>query len=144
MKVYLDSNVLVAACVGDHPHFAQAAGLMAAIREGHHAAWIGTHGLAETYSVLTRLPLSPPIFPSEAWRMLLENILSICEVVALSSKDYRKTLEHCAQSGVSGGRVYDMLHLQAAKKEDCERLYTFNLRHFRELASDWSGEIVQP
>lgn len=144
MKIYLDSNVLIASCVADHPHFAQAAALVTAIREHQHTAWISTHGLAETYSVLTRLPLSPPIFPGEAWRMLIENILSICEVIALTTKDYRKVLEQCAQTGISGGRVYDVLHLQAAHKEGCERLYTFNVRHFRELVSDWTGEIAQP
>jgi hypothetical protein len=38
-------------------------------------AHISSHGLAEFYAVLTRTPFTPPIYPSEAWQLLTENIL---------------------------------------------------------------------
>jgi predicted nucleic acid-binding protein len=36
--------------------------------------------------------------------------------------------------GVTGSRVYDVIHIRAAQKVGCTRLYTFSVRHFRELA----------
>jgi predicted nucleic acid-binding protein len=45
-------------------------------------------------------------------------------------------VDECATSGWTGGAIYDALHIRAAKKARCERLYTFNVRHFRAMAGD--------
>ena len=66
MRVYFDTSVLVAAVVESHPSNVQAA---AAIRSAHAKeiqAFTSTHGLSEMYSVLTRLPLRPAIYPADA------------------------------------------------------------------------------
>ncbi len=35
--------------------------------------------------------------------------------------------------GLTGGIIYDALHLEAARKAGCARIYTYNLAHFRAL-----------
>jgi predicted nucleic acid-binding protein len=70
MKVYCDTSVLVAACVMGDPHHAQSIELLKQIRGGKLDAVITAHGTAEFYAALTRAPLTPPVHPSEAWRML--------------------------------------------------------------------------
>lgn len=93
-------------------------------------------GLAEFYSVLTRAPFRPRVHPAEAGRFLENNLLPHLELVALSAEDYRDVLNACAAAGLIGGEVFDGLHLRAARKASCDRIYTFNVRDFRALASD--------
>ena len=47
-------------------------------------------------------------------------------------------------SGCAGGRVYDAPHLAAARKANCEQIYTFNLRQFCELAPELADRIRTP
>jgi predicted nucleic acid-binding protein len=144
VKTYFDTTVLVAASVADHPHHAQA---LAALRAAHgkkKEAHTSGHGLAEYYAVLTRTPFTPPIYPSEAWQLLAENILPCFEIVTLSAKEYKETIRSCAQRGWSGGRVYDALHVRCAQKAACARIYTLNVRHFQQLAPEFADCISTP
>ena len=97
--------------------------------------YISTHGLAEFFSVVTRAPLQPPIYPSEAWQLLITNILPNFKLIALDANLYREVLQNAAAKGWAGGLIYDALHLAAADSVVCQRIYTFNLRHFQILAS---------
>lgn len=144
MTIYLDTNVLVAAVLGNHPHYSAAQAVLRQVHDRKAQGWISAHGAAEFYAVLTRLPLTPPVYPSEAWRILDREILPHFKLASLSAQEYRNTLRLCAASGWPGGRVYDALHIAAARKARCERIYTFNLRHFRELAGDLAGRICTP
>lgn len=144
MKSYFDTSVLVAAALENHPHHVPAAALLAKVRGGELAGWTSAHGLAELYAVLTRVPLSPPVYPSEAWQIIEHDIHPYFEVASLSGKEYLKIIENCAAAGWIGGRVYDALHVAAARKADCDRIYTFNLRHFRELAPELGDRIRTP
>jgi predicted nucleic acid-binding protein len=38
-----------------------------------------------------------------------------------------------AKRGLASGIVYDALHVMAARKASCSRIYTQNLDHFRPL-----------
>jgi predicted nucleic acid-binding protein len=66
MRVYCDTSVLVAASISDHPHNSQAIALLKEVRAAKLEGVISAHGTAEFYAVLTRTPLSPPIYPSGA------------------------------------------------------------------------------
>jgi len=110
VKVYVDTNILVAASVQEHQHHAQAFELVRKIKEGALQGYIITHGLAEFYSVLTRAPFSPRVHPAEAGRFLEDNILPHFELVALSPHDYKAVLSICAKAGLVGGVVFDALH----------------------------------
>ncbi|MDQ2945194.1 MAG: PIN domain-containing protein [Acidobacteriota bacterium] len=145
MKAYLDTNLLVAASVQDHPHHVPSFELIQAVQQRTLEGCISTHGLAEFYAVITRAPFTPRVHPTEAGRFLDENILPFFELVVLLADDYKTVLRSCAAAGLIGGVVYDALHLYAAEKANCDRIYTFNIRDFRALASpQLTGKISAP
>jgi predicted nucleic acid-binding protein len=144
VKAYFDTNVLVAASVRQHPHHVQSFDLLKAAKEGALRGCIGTHGLVEFYSVLTRAPFVPRVHPSEAGRILDENILPYFDLIALSADDYKAALRSCANAGLGGGIVFDALHIQSARKAGCDRIYTNNVKDFRALAADLVEKIAAP
>jgi predicted nucleic acid-binding protein len=145
VKAYLDTNVLVAASVENHPHHVPAFDLVKAVKEGALQGCISTHGLAEYYSVITRAPFAPQVHPTEAGRFLDENVLPYFELLAISVDDYKAVLKSCSAAGLIGGVVYDALHMHVAENAGCERMYTFNVRDFRALASPtMAGKIAAP
>ena len=144
MKVYFDTAVLVAASIVDHPHYVQAITALRSVRARKMEAYISCHGLAEVYAVLTRAPFTPPIHPSEAWQLLAENFLPYFEIVSLTAKEYEETIRTCAQRGLGGGRIYDALHIRCAQKAACTRIYTFNVRHFQQLAPELADRMSAP
>jgi predicted nucleic acid-binding protein len=144
MKVYCDTSVLVAASISSHPHYAQSLLLLKRVRSGKLEAVISAHGIAEFYAVLTRAPLTPTVHPSEAWRLLTQNILPNFQVAALSAAQYTTVLREAAEKGWTGGLVYDALHLACAASTHCKRIYTFNLRHFHQLAPHLQDTICSP
>lgn len=144
MKIYFDTNVIVAAAIAAHPHHARALTALQSVHTQRHTGLIAAHGLAEIYSVLTRAPYSPAIHPSEAMKIITDNVSEVFTIVSLSTSDYAQVLHEAAQQGVSGGRVYDLLHLRAAEKAACDRLYTFDVRHFESLAPKLKSKITAP
>jgi predicted nucleic acid-binding protein len=134
VKVYLDTNILIAASVQEHQHHVQSFDLVKAVKEGSIEGCIGTHGLAEFYSVLTRAPFTPRVHPTEAGRFLDDNIFPYFELIALSADDYKAVLRSSTNAGLIGGVVFDALHLHSAQKAGCDRIYTFNVKDFRFLA----------
>jgi predicted nucleic acid-binding protein len=144
MKVYCDTSVLIAASIAAHPHHPQALELLKKVRAGRFEAVISAHGAAEFYAVLTRAPLTPVVYPGEAWRLLAENILPHFHIAALSAAEYTSVLQQAAEKGWTGGLVYDALHLAAAIGSRCKRIYTFKLRHFLQLAPHLQDIICSP
>jgi predicted nucleic acid-binding protein len=145
VRVYFDTSVLVASSVQIHVHFHQAQSAVLAVHAKQVEGYTSAHALAEFYAVTTRTPFSSaPIYPHHAWQLLSENILSVFEIVALSKDDYHNALQRCIQSGWPGGRIYDALHIESAQKAQCERIYTFNVRHFQQLAPELSDQIEAP
>jgi len=144
VKIYFDTNVLVAAALENHPHHGAAGAALRKVQTREFEGWISAHSVAEFYAVMTRAPLTPPVYPSEAWQILEQNVFPHFAVASLSGEEYRDVVRHCAQVGCAGGRVYDALHLAAARKADCAQIYTFNLRHFCELAPELADSIRTP
>ncbi|MCF7929626.1 MAG: PIN domain-containing protein, partial [Spirochaetales bacterium] len=94
------------------------------------------HALAETYAVLTALPLPKRIRTAEARRLIEENILAHMNIVDLEREAYIRALDSAANKGLSSGSIYDALHVEAAIKATCLRIYTYNIEHFRALSPD--------
>jgi len=67
---YFDTSVLVPAAVTRHPHNAPALAVLEELLRRKHRGCISAHGLTEVYSVLTRTPFKPPLYPSEAWQII--------------------------------------------------------------------------
>lgn len=106
---------------------------------------MSAHGLAEVYAVLTRTPFVPTIHPAEAWKILEESLLPHLEVTVLTAREYRALVRECSVEGHIGGRIYDLIHLLCARKAQCDRLYTFNVKDFRALATpDFRDKICAP
>ena len=136
MKVFCDTNVLVAAFLRSHPHHNTARPVVQRVKAGQDQGFVAAHSLAETYAVLTRLPGGQQVAPATAWQLISENVVKNLTIVTLNSKEYAETLERAAADGVEGGRTYDALLLAGAVKSGAERVYTTNVRHFQSLADD--------
>jgi PIN domain. len=74
------------------------------------------HSLAETYSVLTRIPDDVRIAPDDAARMLTAGFATPLLLSRRTARDLPSVL---AEHGVSGGAVYDALVGLAAKENGC-------------------------
>ena len=48
------------------------------------------------------------------------------------------------ENNILGGKVYDALHAACAEKSKVERIYTFNVRDFVELAGTLSDRVTAP
>ncbi len=136
MRVLLDTSVLVAALVENHPDFERASAWLRKSASGQAEVCISSHSLAEVYSVLTRTPFRPPISPAAAWDAVTRAVLAHTTVVPLSPDDYKEVLDRNARLGIIGGATYDALIVHAARKADVEHLVTLNVKHFRRLAED--------
>ena len=75
MKVYFDTNVLVAALQPDHIHHARSFAAYGRVQAGAIAGYISCHGLTELYSVLTRTPWKIPVSPREILAVIEQSIL---------------------------------------------------------------------
>ncbi len=144
MRVFCDTSVLVAAVVARHPHFDRARPLLERVAAREMEAWTSAHALGECFSVLTSLPLTPRISPSEARRILDHTIKPNVHCAAADENLYTKAVERCERAGAHGGAVYDALMIECALANDCERIFTFNIKHFQRLAPDLSVGITAP
>ena len=106
--------------------------------------FICSHTLAESYAVLTKLPISPKISPDMAQRLIRDNLLSSTRIIALTSKDYISVIDGLTGLGVSGGVIYDALIVQAAKKAKAELLLTLNIKDFKRVSPGHSIIIKTP
>jgi len=134
VEIFFDTTILVAASEHSHPHYTQARPALLRVARGQDKGFIGAHSIAEVYAVLTRLPVQPRVHPVEAARIIIENILTHFEVVTVDQEDYLEALETVANAGWIGAKIYDALLLRCAAKCEAERIYTFNLEDFRQLA----------
>jgi len=145
MKVFCDTNVLVAAFLQSHPQHHAARPLVERVKADKDQGFVAAHSLAEAYAVLTRLPGADQVAPTIAWQLIAENVLKDFTIVSLTAKEYADTIEKAAMAGVEGDKTYDALLLAAAVKSGAERIYTGNLRHFQALAEeDLRKKIVSP
>ena len=69
MKILLDTSVLVAAMVETHPAYEAAFPYLLRMKKGEENGFVAAHSLAESFSVLTRLPVRPRISPALAHKL---------------------------------------------------------------------------
>lgn len=139
--IFLDTSVLVAIAQVDHVHHVPSRELWNGCAAKETA--VSAHTLAEFYSSVTSMP--PGIRLSGRDAMLaLEMFLRRIVPIALTSTEYMETLKSCATLDLTGGTIYDALHIACARKVNADRIYTWNLRHFRRAAPDLAGRIVEP
>ena len=132
---------MIAAFWGDHA--LHATSLRVFVEANRQAGACGIHSLAEVYAVITALPARPPLAPEQAF-LLVEQISQRLTVVALDEAEYRNAIRDLADRGLGGGRVYDALLLACARKSQAETIYTWDEKHFRQIAPDLAGRIRTP
>jgi predicted nucleic acid-binding protein len=138
---FFDTSVLTAASQQSHKHYERSLPrVLAAVKE---MSFCSVHTIAEYYSNLTRLP--PPFrLPPEQARVFLHALRVRVSFVTLTSEEYFEAVDRLAMADRAGAQVFDALLLACARKVDAERIYTWNLKHFRVIAPDLAGRIVEP
>ena len=144
MRVFCDTNVLVAAALEAHIHHVSAKTVLERISGRHDVGFISAHSLAETFSVLSRMPTVPKLAPQNVLAILERNIIPHFVLVTLATDDYLNAVRTLSAKGLGGGRVYDILHITAARKQRLDRIYTFNDSEWKSLAPDLEQIIAAP
>ncbi|MGB9030160.1 MAG: PIN domain-containing protein [Acidobacteriaceae bacterium] len=139
MTDFFDTSVLVAAFQVNHVRHEECHRTFARARR----AACSLHTLAEFYSTTTGFPRPARLTTDEAG-IFVEEIIARCRLIALTADEYVDTIRRLAQNRQSGGRTFDALLLQCARKAEAGKIYTLNLQHFRELAPDLAKRIVAP
>ena len=101
------------------------------------------HSLAEVYATMTALPVRPVLAPEQAF-LFVQQITQRLTTVALKEAEYLETIRELAERRLSSGRVYDGLLLACARKSQAQTIYTWDLKHFRQLAPDLADRIRTP
>jgi len=144
MKAFCDTSVLVAACIHKHPHYQRARPILESIANGEKVGFVSVHSLAEAFSALTSVPISPRILPSEARDIIATNMRRHFQLVSVTPEMYQRAIEVCVGCGFGGGKVYDALLLECARHSQADQIFTFNLQDFRRLAPDLVNRISAP
>jgi predicted nucleic acid-binding protein len=134
MNIFFDTSVLVASCTDTHSHFVPAIAAVTRVVTGQDTGFLSMHSIAEMFAALTTMPAQPRIHPTEAARLVKNNILAHFKTIPLVQQDYLEALETMVSGGWRGAKIYDVLLLRGAEKSGAERIYTFNLADFRRLA----------
>jgi toxin FitB len=115
----VDTSVAVPLLIQTHRAHAEVARWW----DGREVALSG-HALAETYSVLTRLPGDLRLAPADAARLIAERFV---EPLILGSDAARRLPDVLGRLGIAGGAVYDALVALAAAEHGA-RLATRDAR----------------
>jgi predicted nucleic acid-binding protein len=145
MKVFLDTNVLIAASIRQHPHFMPADAALHRCMSGADEGIIHAHSLLEFHSAVTQLPKGLAVPPTQVEPLLAAGILPFVRCVTLDPTEVIATQKQAGYLGLVGGMIYDFFLLQAALKEPVDRLLTFNVAHFRKIAPpEFHAAIQRP
>lgn len=118
-RLTADTSVIVPSLLRWHAAHAEAAAALRDVRQ------VPAHALAESFSVLTRLPLPRALRPSLACQALTHAFPE--EPLTLSPAGYRRVLTQLANAGLMGGRVYDAV-VGATAAEAGHKLLTADRR----------------
>ena len=140
MKIYFDSSALIAAMVSEEIHHERAAEALSESSDG----FTSNHALSEVFATLTGGRLRLHLSPAEAAEIIEHNISGRLAITEITTTDYRKAISDCHAVGARGGGIFDMLHLQAARRGKARRILTINVRHFQAFAPDLRELIRLP
>lgn len=144
MRVLLDTSVMIAALLPGHPSHVVAAKWLSRAKAGAFEFLFSAHSLAKLYAVLTRIPVSPPISPEAAGRLIQEDIVSAAKILALSADEYVAMVDGLIDKSVTGGAVYDAVIAKVAEGAKADLLVTFNVGHFQRVWPEQAARIVSP
>lgn len=144
MKALFDSSVLVAGILKLHVHHQRAVGWLQDSQTSKIKGVVATHTLAETYSVLTRIPRPLRVSPAVALQLIEYNIFNHHQIVALDNNDYTALIHHLAKQDLAGGVTYDAVIACAAVKANIDHIITINYRDFARIYPALTNKIIVP
>jgi predicted nucleic acid-binding protein len=144
VKAYFDSSVLVSALLASHPRHTESFAWLERVHRREVRGVVAAHGLAETWSTLTGMPLHPPLGAHDALRLVQEAVDGRFRVVEAKRRDYASLLQAAARLDIRGGSIYDALHVAMARKCRADVVLTLDLRDFRRVAPDLGRRIREP
>lgn len=144
MALFFDTSIVIAGTVAAHPQHHRALPWLQQAYTHDVRMVISSHVIAESFAVLTKLPVRPRMPASTAVHILTENIISHATIIELTQDDYTTVLARMNQLNLSGGIIYDALLLQAARKANCDALITLNEKDFVRLYPEKPGYIMAP
>ena len=140
MKLELfDTNVLLAVILPHREHHLAAREAFVASKELGQAS-VCVHTLAEAFSTLSGKIAIPAKQAVQVLQLNLEDV----QILALEQDDYAKALERMASLGLSGGGIFDALLAEVALRNKCQKLYTFNIKHFIRLGQEIEKITFEP
>ena len=142
MRILFDTSILVASCVQSHPHHNIAISWLQKAHKKSIKLLITSHSLAEIFSVLTRLPVSPKISTDMAQYLIQHNIAPYADIEVLTVDHYYAAIKRVSQLGLSGGIIYDALIVEAAKNANADYILTLNMKDFLRLTPEKPGWVT--
>jgi predicted nucleic acid-binding protein len=144
MKTLFDTSLIVSGIVESHPMHAKCLPWLQRAKTGEIECIVVSHSLAETYAVLTTLPVKPRISPLVAQRLIDTNLQAMAKIVPLTIADYWNTIQRMTEMGLSGGTVYDALIATVARRLSIDKLLTLNADDFRRVWPEGKQVITTP
>lgn len=138
---FFDTSVLVAASVPEHPQHPESLALLLRLRDLDGAC--AAHTLAETYNTLTSTRRGYG-WPSFAAARVVEQTNKIFTLVSLTTAEMIRVMQTASEQNIAGPIIYDALILSCARKVKANKIYTHNLKHFRQVAPDLAAFITTP
>jgi predicted nucleic acid-binding protein len=131
--IYLDTTILVPALHERHENHRACVSYIT-----NSDAVTSTHALAETFSTLT----GAYRVRNEAVAEALDALMSSLRIEPIANGDYRSVFRDAKRRGISGGLIYDALHVAVARRLKVSKIITFNTGDFKLLSPDI--EISEP
>ena len=141
MTVFLDTSALVPVFLADHPHHAASLNLF--IRCEPQGRQLCLPQPRRGLSKLTRLPAPHRASPEQAIKCL-QNINDRFRLISLEGATCLSVIQDAAAGRIIVGTIYDALIAACAVKANADRIYTWNLRHFKQLGPDVTRRPVVP
>ena len=141
MRAFVDTTVLLAAANADHPHYEPSRTLVLGLRPRQDAC--AAHSLAELYSTLTRMPFPQRRNASEAM-LFVADVQAHLTPIALTPGEYFAAISEYSAMGIVGGAIYDALIARCALKARAEKIFTWNIRHFRQFGPEVEKKLRTP
>jgi predicted nucleic acid-binding protein len=141
MMIGVDSSVIVAAIHANHSRHAAAAGWLVRALSVDELV-VCHHTVLEAYAVLTSLPGSFRVTPSEARDLLAATVKGNMTVAGFDPGGTWDTLESFVPWSVAGGRSYDAFVARVLHAHGARVVATFNVKHFAGLVEGLS--VIDP
>jgi len=141
VRAFVDTTVLLAAVNADHVHHRPSRELVLSLRRRHDAC--AAHSLAELYSTLTRMPFPQRRNANQAM-LFVADVQARLTPIALTPEEYFTAISEYSAMGVVGGAIYDALIARCALKAQAEKIFTWNIRHFRQFGPEVEKKLRTP